>query len=64
MSEIDLVKWRENIGLVSQEPTLFSTTIAENIRMGQLDASEGEIRKACEVANAMSFVQNLPKLFC
>ncbi|KAG9345134.1 hypothetical protein JZ751_009677, partial [Albula glossodonta] len=41
------VKWlRENIGIVSQEPVLFATTIAENIRYGRRDATDEDIERA------------------
>ncbi|XP_078519762.1 ATP-dependent translocase ABCB1-like isoform X1 [Lissotriton helveticus] len=58
------VKWlRENIGVVSQEPVLFSTTIAENIRYGRQDVTESEIQQAAMEANAYDFISNLPEKF-
>lgn len=51
---------RENIGLVSQEPILFGTTIRENIRFGKLDATEEEIINAAEAAHAHKFISELP----
>lgn len=53
---------RDRIGLVGQEPVLFSTTIEENIRMGRNDASPAEIVQAAKVANAHDFIQGLPKV--
>lgn len=54
-------KWlRENIGIVSQEPVLFATTIAENIRYGREDISDAEIERAAKEANAFDFISRLP----
>ncbi|XP_053307047.1 ATP-dependent translocase ABCB1-like [Spea bombifrons] len=58
------VKWlRENIGVVSQEPILFGTTIKENIRYGREDVTDDEIEKASKEANAYDFISKLPDTF-
>ena len=58
------LRWlRDNIGVVSQEPVLFDTTIAENIRYGKLDASTEEIEQAARKANAYKFISDLPDKF-
>ncbi|XP_044861604.1 ATP-dependent translocase ABCB1-like [Mauremys mutica] len=58
------IKWlRERIGLVSQEPILFATTIAENIRCGREDITDSEIEKAAKEANAFDFISRLPDKF-
>lgn len=55
------LRWlRKQIGLVSQEPALFATTIKENILLGRGDASLVEIEEAARVANAHSFIVKLP----
>lgn len=55
------LRWlRQQIGLVSQEPALFATTIKENILLGRADASLVEIEEAARVANAHSFIVKLP----
>ncbi|XP_068615681.1 ATP-dependent translocase ABCB1 [Brachionichthys hirsutus] len=54
---------REMIGVVSQEPILFATTIAENIRYGRLDVTQAEIEQASKEANAYDFIMNLPDKF-
>lgn len=45
---------------MSQEPILFGTTIAENIRYGHISATQEEIEKAAKKANAHDFISNLP----
>lgn len=58
------LRWlREQIGLVSQEPALFATTIKENILLGRPNASQVEIEEAARVANAHSFIVKLPDGF-
>ncbi|XP_074509784.1 ATP-dependent translocase ABCB1 isoform X1 [Sebastes fasciatus] len=54
---------REMIGVVSQEPILFATTITENIRYGRLDVTENEIKQAAKEANAYDFIMNFPDKF-
>nr|AAO20902.1 Mdr2 [Takifugu rubripes] len=54
---------REMIGVVSQEPVLFATTITENIRYGRLDVTQEEIERATKESNAYDFIMNLPDKF-
>ena len=55
------LKWlRSNIGVVSQEPVLFDTTIGENIRYGREDATMADIEAAAIAANAHNFISELP----
>ncbi|XP_023564472.1 multidrug resistance protein 1-like, partial [Octodon degus] len=54
---------REIIGVVSQEPVLFATTIAENIRYGRENVTMDEIEKAVKEANAYDFIMKLPQKF-
>ncbi|KAG1366428.1 ABC transporter B family member 19 [Cocos nucifera] len=55
------LKWlREQIGLVSQEPALFATTILENILYGKPDATIAEVEAAASAANAHNFISLLP----
>jgi len=53
---------RQKIGLVSQEPILFTTTIRDNIAYGKEGATNEEIRTAIELANAAKFIDKLPKV--
>jgi len=60
ISTLDIKMLRQVLGMVSQEPVLFGTTIKENIRYAKPDASEKEIEAAAAAANALSFIQRLP----
>ncbi|KAJ7008065.1 ABC transporter B family member 11-like [Populus alba x Populus x berolinensis] len=56
------LKWiREKIGLVSQEPVLFTCSIKDNIAYGKDSATTEEIRAATELANAAKFIDKLPQ---
>ncbi|RZS04229.1 hypothetical protein BHM03_00034534 [Ensete ventricosum] len=56
------LKWvREQIGLVSQEPVLFTTTIRANIAYGKEGATAEEIQRAAKLANAAMFIDKMPK---
>ncbi|BFG28034.1 hypothetical protein CerSpe_143080 [Prunus speciosa] len=61
LKKLQLKSIREKIGLVSQEPNLFTTTIRENIAYGKENATEEEIRRAIELANAARFIDKLPQ---
>ena len=52
---------RSSIALVDQHITLFPTSILENIRYGNPDASDDEVKAAAEVAEAVDFVEQLPE---
>ncbi|GJS38685.1 ABC transporter family protein, partial [Tanacetum coccineum] len=58
------LKWlRSQMGLVSQEPALFATTIKENILFGKEDATMEEVIKAAKASNAHSFICQLPQAY-
>lgn len=52
---------REQVGLVSQEPVLFATTIGRNIGFGRPRSSQQDIEEAAKAANAHNFITSLPK---
>uniref|UniRef100_A0A8B9KNC5 ATP-binding cassette, sub-family B (MDR/TAP), member 11b n=1 Tax=Astyanax mexicanus TaxID=7994 RepID=A0A8B9KNC5_ASTMX len=58
------IQWlRSLMGIVEQEPVLFATTIAENIRYGRPGVSHEDIIKAAKEANAYNFIMDLPQKF-
>tara|TARA_Y100001980_G_C14555602_1_gene344533 strand:+ start:4933 stop:6711 length:1779 start_codon:yes stop_codon:yes gene_type:complete len=61
--EIKLSSLRQSIALVSQRVTLFPESVKENIRYGNLDATDEEIKNAAEVAEATEFINTLPNGF-
>uniref|UniRef100_A0A8C2I5F2 Bile salt export pump n=1 Tax=Cyprinus carpio TaxID=7962 RepID=A0A8C2I5F2_CYPCA len=58
------IQWlRSLIGIVEQEPVLFATSIAENIRYGRPGVSNDDIITAAKEANAYNFIMDLPQKF-
>ena len=55
--DMKLTELRDRIGYVPQKGVLFSGTIDSNIRYGKEDASEAEVQRAAEVAQAWDFIQ-------
>jgi len=54
---------RRQIALVSQDPVIFASSVADNVRYGRLDATDAEVRAACEAAYATEFIDKLPNGF-
>ena len=52
---------RRSLSMVIQDTHLLTGTIADNIRYGRLDATDGDVVNAAKVANAHSFIRRLPK---
>ncbi|KAD7477115.1 hypothetical protein E3N88_00251 [Mikania micrantha] len=61
IKRLNLKSLRRRIGLVQQEPSLFSTTIYDNIKYGNEEASEIEIINAAKLANAHEFISRMPE---
>lgn len=61
--DLDLADLRGHIGIVTQDPFLFSTSLAENIRWGRPLASDEDVRAAARVAQADDFIAALPDGF-
>jgi ATP-binding cassette subfamily B protein len=59
--QLDPVLLSATVGLVPQRPYLFSGTIASNLRYGRPEASDAELWRALEVAQAKDFVEALPE---
>ncbi|KAI8073212.1 ATP-binding cassette sub-family B member 10, mitochondrial [Gongronella butleri] len=58
IKDVNLHWWRDQVGVVSQEPTLFHGTIAENIAYGRPDATMDDIKRAATLANCASFIES------
>ncbi|WP_395739709.1 ABC transporter ATP-binding protein [Prosthecobacter sp.] len=63
LSDVDVMDYRRNLGLVLQEPYLFYGTIAENIAYGKPDATRAEIVAAARAARAHDFIMRLPDAY-
>jgi ATP-binding cassette subfamily B protein len=63
LPEADPAALRARIGLVPQEPVVFSASALENIRYGRPGAGDAEVRAAAEAAGALSFIEQLPEGF-
>ena len=58
--ELRLSSLRREIGIVAQDPFLFSASVRENIAFGRPDASDGAVERAARLAQAHEFVAELP----
>ncbi len=58
--QVDPAQLRAQMALVPQQPTLFAATALDNIRYGRLEASDEEVQRAAEAAEADEFLQALP----
>jgi len=61
--DLTLSGLRRNIGVVFQEVLLFDRSVAENLRVGKPDATEEEMRAACERAQVMDVIERNPEKF-
>jgi ABC-type multidrug transport system fused ATPase/permease subunit len=61
--DVTLASLRRQMGLVPQDPFLFSGTIADNIRFGRPEASDEAVQEAARLANAHDFIAALPQAY-
>ena len=61
--ELDAEWLRKQVGVVAQEPLLFSTSIADNIRYGKPEATDAEVEAAAKLANADPFIVTFPEKY-
>jgi ATP-binding cassette, subfamily B, bacterial len=61
VNDLPLELLREQIGIVSQEPYLFNSTVRANLLFGKPDANDQQIRSALAAANALGFIEKLPQ---
>lgn len=59
--DYDLKDLRRHIGIIVQEPTIFSGTVAQNITLGRRDVPEHVIQEAAAFVNAAPFIEQLPQ---
>jgi ABC-type multidrug transport system fused ATPase/permease subunit len=60
LRELDINELREQIAYVPQMPLLFNASVADNIRIGDPDASDEAVHKAARQANALDVIESLP----
>jgi len=60
LRDIQLLSYREQVGVVAQESILFNTSVFENIRYGRMDATEEEVHRAARAANIHQAILDLP----
>ncbi len=63
LPDVDPAELRARIGLVPQEPVVFSANAWDNIRYGRPEASDAEVREAAAAAGALDFIEQLPEGF-
>ncbi len=61
LADVDVAAWRTRLAWVPQSPTIFSGTVADNVRLGLPDRSDESVRAALRAAGAESFVEALPE---
>ncbi len=60
VKEYDLKTLRDNVAVVLQKNFLFSGTIADNLRWGNLNATDEQLKQACQIAQAEEFIEQFP----
>ncbi|WP_394740205.1 ABC transporter ATP-binding protein [Natronococcus roseus] len=61
LEEYDLTEWRSRVAVVRQKPFLFNDTLRHNVTIGNRDATQSEIERACEIAHVNEFLDELPE---
>jgi ATP-binding cassette subfamily B protein len=61
IEQMDLADLRQRIGVVPQEPVVFSGSVMDNIRYGKSDATDQQVHAAAEAAFAHEFIAELPQ---
>ncbi len=63
LDSVDITAWRSQIAWVPQNPYLFNTSVGENIRLADPNATEEEVIRAAQQAHAHEFIQALPQAY-
>jgi len=61
IKELPLAQLRGMFGIVPQDPVIFSGTARENIRLGNMEATDADVVEAARVASALEFLERLPQ---
>lgn len=61
ISEVTLGSLRSHMGIMMQDPVIFSGTVEDNIRYGKLDASSPQVREAGKIVCADAFIRRMPE---
>ncbi len=61
LREADPTAVRARLAVVPQDPVIFAASVQENVRYGRPDATDDEVRAACEAAYATEFIERLPE---
>jgi ABC-type multidrug transport system fused ATPase/permease subunit len=59
--DVPAAAWREQVAWAPQNPYLFNTSVAENIRLARPDANMDDVIRAAQAAHAHEFIQTLPQ---
>ena len=59
--DADPQELRRRVAVVAQDPVIFAASVADNVRYGRPEAGDEEVRNALEMANALDFVERLPR---
>lgn len=60
IAEFALDSWRDQVTVVRQDPHIFNETLRFNVAIGNLDATDDEIARACDIAQVTEFIGDLP----
>jgi ATP-binding cassette, subfamily C, bacterial CydD len=63
LATVDPAAWRRLVAYVPQRPTLFRGTVSDNIRLGDPEAADADVRAAAELASAHDFITALPDAY-
>ncbi len=60
IERFDIKQWRDRVAVVRQSPYVFNQTLRENLTIGNREASQADLERACEIAQVTEFLPDLP----